>query len=105
MRFETDVLRYTRCPYGCCMSYVNGNNIDNTACRREIVKAGWVMPSTRGASIILVFSTTCVAGASQCLVRHLNYAGLKALKASAPTRLPARNDTLWWWPEIVTGDE
>lgn len=99
MRFETDVLTQWKCGCGCGMvagNYQN-NSINNSACASEIKQSGWVIPD--GGSIVLVFSTNRVAGASTCWGRDLDLAGRRAMeKISLDLR-----GRLWWWPMLVTG--
>ena len=100
MRFETDVLTLKGCPCGCSgpVGY-GGRGANNYACDDDIRDAGWLLPEEAGSRIVLVFSTTRVAGASRCLTSDLRSAGLRAMERDGTVFY----QPLWWWPEIVTG--
>lgn len=102
MRFETDVLTLEdSCGHGCCDEFAaqDDSEVDNTACLDEMVDTGWIVPDSYGSRIVLVFSTTRVAGASVCRGQRLSYAGKIAMRKAGLTH----QGRLWWWPLIVTG--
>jgi len=96
MRFETDVLTSL---HQRLFFHGPGIQYGNYACSREIEARGWVLPES-GGSVVLVFSTKRIKGASTCKRRHLIWAGGIAYER-IPERIPS-DTTLYWWPEVVT---
>ncbi len=98
MRFETDQLRYIK-----CHGYYAGPEhsfVGNECCRSCLTRRGWELPEGPH-SIMLVFSTTPVKGASRCLGYDLKRAGYIAWRRTHPP-LTAPTGTLYWWPEVIT---